>query len=163
MPIFQISAVQNLRLATCKLPDGLDPWVYYAEARIRFWHVDTGLTNQPYPLRLDTGAEVSIIPETWFEGRRHLIGPLSKPMAVNTIGGSASGRMASDVSVCFLDDGRIYNFDFLLTSGLTRFGLLSLRDIHNQFRIHQSRRPGLAADKAERPLFLGDLVLTPWE
>jgi hypothetical protein len=164
MPVCDIRVKCITKLAASALPGGLDPYVYYAKVNVHFQVLDSVLSSQLFPLRVDTGSHISMLPQRWFAGKETLIGPLSRHIDFTTTAGAAtaSGRMARKVPIYFEGENRIYMFDFLITNNLIDFGLLSLRDIHNHFQVRQTHRPVISPTRTSAPLKVGNLVLTPW-
>ncbi len=164
MPIFRIKVITFSSLAETTLPRGLDPFVYQAETRVVFRAEEEELARQHRSFRLDTGAHISMAPKEWFKGKESWIGPLSREMNLSTSAGpgTAKGRVAKDVIFRFVGDDRDYTFDLMLVDSLKEFGLFSLRDLHNNFRIQQSiRNIVISPDHSEQPRLLGNFILTP--
>jgi hypothetical protein len=167
-PFFYIGHGENDDLQA----QGCLPWVYYAATLLQL--VDR--TNQqkrsvPLTFRLDTGAFTSAIPEEWVHTHhlRPLLGPLSTPVKVGGVSGTANGPIARGVHVRFCTDlGRVYPFDFLVLRSLNRggkrkqdpFGLISLRDIANHFATLNVEGE-FVLDSDGYPIAKPELVLIP--
>lgn len=136
-----------------------DPYSYYAVIRLNLLIGDPP-TPIGYPFHLDTGGDISIIPVSWFATNLTQIGPLSIETCANTTAGdkTARGRMAK-IAVQFPDIEKEIRLDFLVSSTFEKeFGLLSLRDVLNNFNF-RTTGPFLGQSSIG-PIALGFLELT---
>jgi hypothetical protein len=120
---------------------GLWPYTYYAATTIQFV-VGTGpgrqVTHVRFPMRLDSAAFVSSVPQRWLSLLGAFLRPFPQTMGFGTAAGQGTGQMAPDTRILFPSDPcRDYDVDFLVTPGLNaqNYGLLSLRDLVRHFAI----------------------------
>lgn len=147
------------------LAQGLWPYSYYAATMIQLAD-GTGpqrrLSANRYPVRLDTGASMSVIPQRWLPLLTGFVKLTSTPVSFGTAGGSGRGFMAPGAQLVFPDDPcREYTVDLLVTPGLNRrnYGLLSLRDVVRYFSIETAGSHQLGP--TGEPLSLPTLELIP--
>jgi hypothetical protein len=162
-PSFRIITKENGELRNF----GCSPWEYQAVTSLLF--LGSGRNLKPswrLPFRLDTGAFVSAIPDSWLakRGLRAYVNNLSaEPITFRTAAGQGQGHMASDLAVQFSDDPQriTYRFDFVVTPGLNEreVGLIALRDVLRHFHIQTNG--GLRFGPFGEPVELPDLVLVP--
>lgn len=160
-PTLSIAARQNRQLQA----RGRSGWVYDAETLLQFL-AGTGRrtrSSRRFPVRLDTGAFLSILPEEWM---KHLGGYLTLSaarMSFETVTGAGIGRLACDVRTVFVEDpGQHYLIDWVVTSGLNGrgYGLLALRDVVNHFAVQTEGE--LVLGPTGEPHSLPVLELVPW-
>jgi hypothetical protein len=144
---------------------GLWPYVYYAATTICFV-TGTGTTRRvtptTYPMVLDTGAFVSVIPQRWLPLLTGFVRLSGSPIPFSTASGSGLGAMAPGTRFLFTTDPcRDYEIDFLATPPLDsrNHGLFSLRDIVRLFSLG-TKGPYLLAPDG-RPLVLPTIELLP--
>jgi hypothetical protein len=146
---------------------GRKPWVCYAETVIRF-ALGEGKRRQlsrSMPVRLDSGAFMSFLPQEWLDNRElaPFLPATSALLPFQTIAGQGQGTLAGDVRTLFANDPRrqTYSFDWLVTPGLNGRGhaLLALRDIVEHFFIRAEGSIELGDDGM--PLVLPRLELVP--
>jgi hypothetical protein len=161
-PAFTVSSseIEDLR------DRGGTPWTYFATIQICFRTRGVyPAVSRPFLFRLDTGAFVSLIPQAWVKELRRVgdtLGSLSRPVDFGTVAGRSTGRLALDVPVQFHETPHIgCRFDFCVTEALNerRYGLISLRDIVNNFLIETEGVLQFGADG--EPLALPLLRLYP--
>src|SRR5262245_39780455 len=115
------------------------PWTLYAATTIRF--PAGGRQRKPsssLPVRLDTGAFVSALPEGWLRFLHPFLALDPDPVSFGTAAARGSGRLARGVRTVFPEDPEeTYPFDWLVTPGLNGrgYGLLALRDVLTYFTI----------------------------
>src|SRR5687768_1807188 len=111
------------------------PWSLYALTAVRLVS-EAGRRSPLLPVRFDSGAFVSLLPEEWLQGLQDFLVLENDPQSFTTAAGSGEGRLAPGVPTVFSeapDDA--YSFDWLVTAGLNGrgYGLLSLRDVLTYF------------------------------
>jgi hypothetical protein len=115
------------------------PWTLYAATTIRL--AATGhhrKQSASLPVRLDTGAFVSALPEEWLRFLHSALILDPDPVPFGTAAARGSGRLARGVRTVFPEaPDEAYAFDWLVTPGLNGrgYGLLALRDILTYFTI----------------------------
>jgi hypothetical protein len=162
-PFFEINFTSHSGLQA----QGADPWVCHATAKLRLV-LGTGTRrrqSKPLPMRLDTGAFVSLLPEEWLVNfqLQSFLQPGSTRIPFQTAAGVGEGRLAPDASAVFVNDpgAEVICFDCLVTPNLNGrgYGLLCLKDVINHFFILAEGRLEFGEDG--QPLELPDLVLVP--
>ena len=114
------------------------PWTMYAATTIRLATKRRRRQSTSLPMRLDTGAFVSALPEEWLRFLHSFLTLDPDPLPFGTAAASGSGRLARSVPTAFPEDpDERYSFDWLVTPGLNGrgYGLLALRDILTYFTI----------------------------
>jgi len=144
----------NTRPAAKLLTLGCDPHVCYAVTALEFLTGDISdvTTSPPLTFRLDTAADVSMIPGAWLDGQQQL-GPfftvLEGTVHLGTAGGEVPCLMAIGGRFRFLGFAAEYPIEVAVVPTLGRpYGLLSLRDIVRHFDIRSV--PPLAATHVGR-------------
>jgi hypothetical protein len=160
-PWFSIKAVRSQVLKE----RGAYPWTFTAATILRLVAgKGPDRLSAPLDFRLDTGAFVSLLPETWVhaKGLQRFLGKLSPPLTFTTAAGAGSGRLARAVQVQFpMAPAETYSFDFVVSPNLNNreYGLIALRDVIRHFDM-VTRGPW-TVNQDGTPLTTPDLVLIP--
>src|SRR6266542_4745097 len=144
---------------------GRGGWAYRAETRLQFvaGNGPGTRTSRPYPVRLDTGAFLSLLPEEWMKDLGGYLTLSTARVSFGTVAGAGTGRLAYDVRTVFVDDpSQNYLVDWVVSRGLNGrgYGLLALRDIVNHFAVQTEG--DLVLGPTGEPLTLPVLELVPW-
>jgi hypothetical protein len=138
---------------------------YYAATTIHFV-AGAGqrrrVSPNTYPMRLDTAAFVSAIPQRWVPLLAGFLHLSSQTLSFGTAGGPGAGRIAPGAAILFPDDPcRDSGLDFLVTPGLDQrnYGLLSLREVVRYFTIES--RGSHQIDPDGKPIVLPTIELIP--
>lgn len=143
-------------------------WTYSAQTGIRLV-TGSGASqtrSSLLPMRLDTAAFMSLVPEEWVRSQgKYLSLPLSSwSLPFATVAGTGEARvLEGNVQTVFETDPRKegYRIELAVTEALNQwgYGLLSLRDVTHHFVLRSEGRYEFGP--AQEPIELPDLELVP--